>query len=175
MQFCPIPKIENSEISEICLFLQILTVVIHQDLKSTKIWTERKIERFRYDLKEKIKMSGVSEFSILLYTQNRKLGNLGEFYFTSTFSSIWNPRSKNHKKTWDKRNITLWCGLIRKYEHFRGFGVFDLALRTKLKTRKSRKVFVCFKFWLVWLHLASESSKLSLNFKRMDIFTNSKK
>ena len=176
MQFCPIPKIENSEISEICLFLQILTVVINQDLKSTKIWTERKTERFRYDLKEKIKMSEVSEFSILLYTQNRKLGNLGECYFTSTFSSIWNPRSKNHKKTRDKRNITLWCGLIRKYENFRGFRVFDLALRTKLKTRKSQKVFVCFKFWLVWLHLASESSKLSLNFKRMDIvFTNTKK
>ena len=85
-RFCPIPKIENSEISEICLFLQILTVVINQDLKTTKIWTERKIERLRYDLKEKMKISEVSEFSILLYTHNRKLRNLGKFYF----SSIWN-------------------------------------------------------------------------------------
>ena len=56
MQFCPIPKIENSEISEICLFLQILTVVINQDLKTTKIWTGWKTERFRYDLKGKTKI-----------------------------------------------------------------------------------------------------------------------
>ena len=103
-RFCPIPKIENSEISEICLFLQILTVVINQDLKTTKVWTEQKTERFRYDSKEKINISEVSEFSILLYTQNRKLGNLGKFDFTSTFSSsIWNSRSKHQKKTWDKK------------------------------------------------------------------------
>ena len=105
-RFCPIPKIENSEISEICLFLQILTVVINQDLKTANIWPEQKTERFRYDLQENIKISEVSEFSILLYTQNRKLGNFGKFDFASTFSSIWNPRSKNQRNTWDKRNTT---------------------------------------------------------------------
>ena len=105
-RFCPIPKIENSEISEICLFLQILTVVINQDLKTAKIWPEQKTERFRYDLQENIKISEVSEFSILLYTQNWKLGNFGKFDFASTFSSIWNPRSKNQRNTWDKRNTT---------------------------------------------------------------------
>ena len=47
--------------------------------KYTKIWTEWKTERFQYDLKEKIQISEVSEFLILLYTQNRKLGNLGKF------------------------------------------------------------------------------------------------
>ena len=104
----PYTKIETSEISEICLFLKILTVVINQDLKATKIWTERKTERFRYDSKEKIRISEVSDFSILLYTQNRKLGNLGKFYFTSNFSSsIWNPRSKHQKKTWDKKSINF--------------------------------------------------------------------
>ena len=36
-RFCPIPKIENSEISDICLFFQIMTVVITQDSKMTKI------------------------------------------------------------------------------------------------------------------------------------------
>ena len=105
-RFCPIPKIENSEISEICLFLQILTVVINQDLKTANIWPEQKTERFRYDLQENIKICEVSEFSILLYTQNRKLGNFGKFDFASTFSSIWNPRSKNQRNTWDKRNTT---------------------------------------------------------------------
>ena len=46
---------ENSEISEICLLPQILPVVITQDLKTTKMWTERITERFQYDLKEKNK------------------------------------------------------------------------------------------------------------------------
>ena len=40
---------------ELCLLLQILTVVITQDLKMTKIWTERKSERSWYDLKKKKK------------------------------------------------------------------------------------------------------------------------
>ena len=45
------------------------------------LWTERKTERLRYDLKEKIKISEISEFSILPYTQDRKLGNLGNFVY----------------------------------------------------------------------------------------------
>ena len=36
-------------------------------------------------LEEKKKTSEVSEFSILPYTQNWKLGNLGKFSFTSSF------------------------------------------------------------------------------------------
>ena len=35
--FSPIPKIENSEISEISLLLQILTVVVTQDLKKDEL------------------------------------------------------------------------------------------------------------------------------------------
>ena len=34
------------------------------------VWTERKTERFRYDLKEKIKISEISEFSIFPYTED---------------------------------------------------------------------------------------------------------
>ena len=47
---------------------------------------------------DKVKISEVSEFSILPYTQNRKLGNLGNFYFTSNFDSSCNGRCKNEKK-----------------------------------------------------------------------------
>ena len=36
-------------------------------------------------LEEEVKTSEISEFSILPYTQNRKLGNLGKFSFTSNF------------------------------------------------------------------------------------------
>ena len=49
-------------------------------------------------LEEKKKISEVSEFSILPYTQNRKLGNLGKCCFTLNFDSSCNLRWKNHKK-----------------------------------------------------------------------------
>ena len=50
LSFCPIPKIENLEISEIWFFFQILTVV---SLETTKIWMEQETESFWYKLKEK--------------------------------------------------------------------------------------------------------------------------
>ena len=49
-------------------------------------------------LEEKMKISEVSKFSILTYTQNRKLGNLGKFSFSSNFDSSCNLRCKNNKK-----------------------------------------------------------------------------
>ena len=47
---------------------------------------------------EIVKISEVSEFSILTYTQNQKLGNLGKFSFTSSFDSNCNLRCKSNKK-----------------------------------------------------------------------------
>ena len=61
------------------------------------LWTERKTERFQYDLKEKRKISEIFEFSILPYTQDWNLGNLGNFSFTSNFDSSCNSR---FKKRW---------------------------------------------------------------------------
>ena len=49
-------------------------------------------------LEEKRTIFEVSEFSILTYTQNRKLGNLGKFSFSSNFDSSCNLRCKNNKK-----------------------------------------------------------------------------
>ena len=48
-------------------------------------------------LEEKRKISEISEFSILPYTQNRKLGNLGKCSFTSNFDSSCNLRFRNDK------------------------------------------------------------------------------
>ena len=47
---------------------------------------------------EKVKISEVSKFSILTYTQNRKLGNLGKCSFISSFESSCNLRCKTDKK-----------------------------------------------------------------------------
>ena len=49
-------------------------------------------------LLKKVKISEVSEFSILSYTQNRKLGNLEKCCFTLNFDSSCNLRCKNNKK-----------------------------------------------------------------------------
>ena len=49
-------------------------------------------------LVEKVKTFEVSELSILPYTQNRKLGNLGKCCVTSNFDSSCNLRCRNDKK-----------------------------------------------------------------------------
>ena len=48
-------------------------------------------------LEEKFKISEVSEFSILSIGQNRKIGNLGKYSFTSNFNSSCNLSCKNDK------------------------------------------------------------------------------
>ena len=70
---------------------------------------------------KKIPISEISEFSILSYTQNRKLGNLGKFSFTSIFGSILNSKSKNRKNDLEEKTLTSRCGLTRKNAHFRSF------------------------------------------------------
>ena len=44
-----------------------------------------------------MKISEVSEFSILPYTQNRKLGNLGNMSLLSNSNSSFKSRFKNDK------------------------------------------------------------------------------
>ena len=60
-----------------------------QKWTDTKTWDAfiKKSENFRG-----------SEFSILPYTQNGKLGNLGKCCFTLNFDSSCNLRCKNNKK-----------------------------------------------------------------------------
>ena len=69
-RFFPIPK-KNSDISEICLFFQVLTVVITQDLKTTKIWTERKTERFRYIKRKNKSFRDFRVFDFDLYPRSK--------------------------------------------------------------------------------------------------------
>ena len=49
--------------------------------KNDKNMNEQRTETFRYELKEKIKISEISELSMLTYTQDQKLGNLGNFVY----------------------------------------------------------------------------------------------
>lgn len=63
-----------------------LAVVVTQGLKMTiKNELRQKLAGWYIDLEEKNKISEVSEFSILPYTQRSKLRNLPKFSFTSNF------------------------------------------------------------------------------------------
>ena len=96
--FCPIPKIENLEISEIWLFFQILTVV---SLKMSKIWMEQKTESFWYKLKEKKFLRFLSfQFWPIPKIENLEIS---EILFTLNFETGCNSRFKNAKEmSWDK-------------------------------------------------------------------------
>ena len=85
-RFCPIPKIENSEILESFILLKFFVVYETQNLKTDWKMTQNK-KRYFYDViwEEKMPNSKVSEFTILPYTWNRKLGKLQKFSFASNF------------------------------------------------------------------------------------------
>ena len=59
-----------------------------------------------------------SEFSILDYTQNRKLGNLGKPYLPK-FLVVHG--TQNQKIDLKEKTLTLRCGLRRKNVYFRDF------------------------------------------------------
>ena len=86
-----------------------------------------------------MKISEVSEFSILPYTQNRKLGNLGNMSLPSNSDSSYKSRFKNDKNmNWAKnRKVPIW--FKRKNKNFRDSRVFDFALHPVSKTWKSWK------------------------------------
>ena len=68
------------------------------DAKTTKNLLRQKLKGEDMLLLEKVKSSEVSEFSILPYTQNGKVGNLGKCCFTSNFDRSYNLRCRNSKK-----------------------------------------------------------------------------
>ena len=86
--FCPIPKIENLEISEIWLFFQILTVV---SLETTKIWMEQETE-FLIQIKGK-KILRFLSFQIWPISKIENL-EISEILFTLNFETGCNSRFK---------------------------------------------------------------------------------
>ena len=109
-------------------------------MKKIKITKCSKTKWSPYGLRiTRMKISEVSEFSILSYTQNRKLGNLGNTPLLSNSDSSYKSRFQNNKNmSWAKNwKVPIW--FKRKKKNSRDFWVFDFALYTRLKTRKSRK------------------------------------
>ena len=65
-------------------------------------------------LKEKNKMPEVSDFSVLPYIQNRKIGNLGKCFLTLKLDSCCNLSSETTKMNWVKNLKVKKC--IKKKE-----------------------------------------------------------
>ena len=101
---------------------------------------------------------------ILPYTQNRKLRNLGKFYFIWTSGSMCNSKSKIRKNDVKEKKLydVAW---VEKNAHFRGFRVFVFVLYLKFKTCKPQKVCVDLKFLSFPLHWAWERLKIFIEFK----------
>ena len=81
-RFCPVLKIENSEISKSLILLKCLAVYETQNRKN---YLKERPLTLRCSLRKKMSIFEVSKFSILPYTWNRKFGNLEKFLFTSIF------------------------------------------------------------------------------------------
>ena len=94
---CPIPKIETLELSK-KKFTSNFESSCNLYVKTTKNLPRQKLKGQDILLSKKVKISEVSEFSILSYIQNWKLGNLRKYSFTSNFDSSCNLRCKNNKK-----------------------------------------------------------------------------
>ena len=72
-------------------------------MKKLKLLRFPKTKLSRYDLRKNMKISEVSEFSILPFTQNWKLGNLGNMSLLSNADSSYKSRLKNDKNmNWAK-------------------------------------------------------------------------
>ena len=84
-------------------------------------------------LEDELKISEVSESSILPYTQNRKLGNLGKCSFTSNFDSCYNLRFRNEKnKLRQKLKFIKW--IKKKKRTPRRFPTFQFCPIPKIES-----------------------------------------
>ena len=122
-RFYPILKIENSEITEIYLLLQILTVVVTQDLKTTKNWTETKTESSRYVIKRKNEHFWVFRVFDFCSITKIEILEILEMLFTSNFDTGCNSRFKNDKKWTETKTKRFRYDLEEKWK-FRRFPNF---------------------------------------------------
>ena len=99
-EFSILPYTQNRKLGNLgkCSFTSNFDSSCNLRFRNDKNELRQKLKCQDMLLKEKKGISEISEFSILSYTQNRKLGNLGKCSFTSNFDSSCNFRCKSDKK-----------------------------------------------------------------------------
>ena len=96
-------------------------------------------------LEEKRKIFEFYEFSILTYTQNWKLGNLGKFSFASNFDSSCNLTFKNNKNISEAKSWKLHWSSSSCLEDME---IFSFNINTTI-------------FWVFWHFLAEKKCTTS--------------
>ena len=110
-EFSILPYTQNYKLGNLqkCSFISNFDSSCNLRCKSAKNELRQKLKGQDLLLEEKQKISEVSEFSILPYTQNPKLRYLGKSSFTSNFESCCNLRFRNNKnKLRQKRKVIKW-------------------------------------------------------------------
>ena len=100
-EFSVLPYIQDRKLRKLgkCSFTSNFDSSCNLRCKNAKKITETKNVNVKiYFQKKKNTIFEVSEFSILPYTQNQKLGNLGKCSFTSNFDSCYNLRFRQKLK-----------------------------------------------------------------------------
>ena len=105
-----------------------------------------KTKRSRYGLRRKMKISEVSEFSILSYAQNWKLGNLGNMSLLSSFDSSYNSRFRNDKNMKLPKNwkVPIWFKRKNKISKISEFSILPDTQDQKLRNLWN---FAYLEFW----------------------------
>ena len=122
-----------------------MRVVIIEDL-ITKTWTEEKTERFQYDLKEKIKISKISDFSIFSYTL--------EIFWPRILTMVVAqdlklPQKQNERKT---KRLNYDLEQKRKFPRFPSFRFCPIPKIENSEIYESFVLFNYLKLYLMLLH-----------------------
>ena len=104
-EFSILPYTQNRKLGNLgkCSFTSNFDSSCNLRFRNDKNELRQKLKGQDMLLLKKVKIFEVSEFSILSYTQNRKLGNLGKCSFTLNFDSSCNWSCKNDKKLTDAK------------------------------------------------------------------------
>ena len=157
-RFCPIPKIENSEISESFLLLKFLVLYETQNLKTDwKMTPKKKTLAFSCRLRrEKCQFPRFPSFRFCPIPKIENSEILERFLLLKFLVVCWNSKSK---KWPNRKNFLVWQ---EKKVHVRGFRVFDFTLYLNSKTWTPRKVFIYFNFLSFWWLVALSMGKIKI-------------
>ena len=101
-------------------------------------------------LEGKYKISILCEFSILSYTQDRQLANLGKCSFTSNVHSSCRLSCKNDKNLTETNPPRSRYAFRRKIKNLKSFPVFHFLLYQNRKLRNLVKFFFISNFDSRW-------------------------
>ena len=136
-EFSILPYRQNRKLGNLgkCSFTSNFDSCCNLRFRNNKNELRQKLKSQDMLLEEKKKVSEISEFSILPYTQNRKLGDLGKCSFTSDFDSCCNLRFRNDKNELRQKRKVI-KGIKKKERELPRFPSFRFCSIPKIENSK---------------------------------------